>query len=39
LPVPNCDITSPFGAAQSFAQKPVTCRVIGSSSASGSLPV
>src|SRR5439155_14514166 len=39
LPVPNCDITSPFGAAQSFAQKPVTCRAIGSNSARGSLPV
>src|SRR3954469_6306230 len=39
LPVPNCDMTSAFGAAQSFAQKPVTCFAIGSSSASGSLPV
>src|SRR3989442_703006 len=33
LPVPNCDITSPFGPGQSFAQKPVTCFAIGSNSA------
>ena len=39
LPVPNCDITSPLGPGQSFAQKPVTYPAMGSSSATGSLPV
>ena len=39
LPVPNWIMTLLFGAAQSLAQKPVTCSAIGSSSATGSLPV
>jgi hypothetical protein len=39
LPVPNWIITSLFGAAQSFAQNPVTYWTIGLSSSTGSLPV